>query len=111
MEANATAALVSNFISGFAQTWLRGYKWWGESSTYVLALAGGLVITALTAGVAPLTWSAAGTWAIDWMTYTLVVIGSVKVGGDMARTRATKTDIPAAVLPQFSEISKTKEGG
>ena len=106
MEPNAIAALVSNFISGFAMTWLRGYHWWGEGPTYILALLGGVLITGLTAKTAHGTASiGVGTWIVDTMTYTLVVIGSVKVGGDVARARAN-TAIPAAVMPQFSEISK-----
>jgi hypothetical protein len=109
LEPNAIAALVSNFISGFAMTWLRGYHWFTEGATYALALAGGLLIAGLTSKVAHGGNAGIGDWIVDTMTYTLVVIGSVKVGGDVARARATKTDIPAAVIPQFSEISKTKE--
>jgi len=90
--------LVSSFLGGFAMTWLRGFSWFGDSTTYLLAFIGGTLCTSLLGAHTPIEWM------LGIMSHTLTVLGAVHVGGGGARVREAR-GIPAAVLPKFNELS------
>lgn len=96
---DAIVTLVSSFLGGFVMTWLRGYQWCGDAVTYAVALLGAALITGLLHAVG---WE---QWAFGIMSHALAVLGAVHVGGTAAKARAS-TNLPAAVLPQFNELSK-----
>lgn len=101
MDERAVVTLVATFIGGFGMTWLRGYRWFGDTATSVAALLGGVVCTWLIGAQTPIAW------AVGIMTHTTTVFGAVHVGGLAAKARAA-TNLPAAVIPQFNEISNGK---
>jgi hypothetical protein len=98
---DAVIALVCSFVGGFLMTWFRGYSWFGEGVTYVVAILGGATVTLLLGATTGLDWT------IGIMQHTLTVFGAVHVGGNLAKARAT-TSLPAAVMPEFNELSKEK---
>lgn len=98
MDDKAVVTLVSSFIGGFAMTWLRGYRWFGDGATSALALAGGAVCAWMLGAHTPIQWG------LGIMEHTLTVFGAVHVGGMTANVRAA-TSLPAAAMPKFNELS------
>lgn len=96
---DAVVALVGTFMGGFIMTWFRGYNWFNEGVTYIVALLGGAVVTLL------LGASTGIEWMIGVMQYSLMILGGIHVGGGAAAARAA-TPLPAIVLPKFNELSK-----
>lgn len=102
MDKDATITLIASFIGGFGMGWLRGFKWFGEVWTYVLALAGGIAATWLT-----MSPTDPKVWAVGIMTHTLTMLGAVHVAGGAANAREA-ANLPAAVMPKFNELSEKK---
>lgn len=101
MDEQQTVALVASFIGGFVMGFLRGFPWFGEGITYVLALAGGAVVTKI------LGADDAMAWTVGIMSHTLTIFGAIHVQGGLAKARAN-TNLPAAVMPNYSELGDKK---
>jgi hypothetical protein len=99
MSPEQIVTLIASFLGGFGMTWLRGFTWFNDGGTNVVALLGGILATYLIGASAP------SDWVFGIMAHTLTIYGAVHVGGNLAKMRA-KSDLPAAVMPQYNELSK-----
>lgn len=94
MEASATVALVAAFVGGFGMQWLRGFKWFGDQLTYVVALLGGVLAAWLTHAFA----ADATLAVVAVMQHTLTILGGTMVGHTASQT--------TALAPRFNQFSK-----
>ena len=98
MDKDPTVTLICSFIGGVGVGFLRGFSWFGEAATYLLAIGGGALATWLISSPTD-----AKAWTLGIMANTLMVLGAVMAQGGAAKVRAT-TSLPAGVMPKFNEL-------
>jgi len=91
VEDSAIVALVASFIGGFAMQYLRGFKWFGDGNTHIVALAGG-ILTAWLTGAIPGTPIEAVPAV---MQHTLTILGGTMVGHTTAQV--------STAVPKFNQ--------